>query len=206
MHGTTRINLPKITFLHVYVYFKQFTCTFSWVTRHLASLLLKSVVKFKHLAMYILYTRQCCSTTWEVITTALYRKHWRCLPGRAERHQAGCAKNSERICKKQSSVIWLAKRCRWYGLYAQKVATIFFKSVDNYCMSTKVPISINIARSSDINHSPIQESTPTCTHYESALADYGINWWDIQHYSMNGIRFTSVDTWKSRLLKYETKE
>ena len=74
-----------------------------------------------------------------------------------------------------------------------KGSDYFFKSVDNYCMSTKVPISINIARSSDINHSPIQESTPTCTHDDSALADYHINWCDIQHYSMNGIRFTSGD-------------
>ena len=32
--------------------------------------------------MQILYTTQCCSTTWEVIiTTALYWKHWIYLPG-----------------------------------------------------------------------------------------------------------------------------
>ena len=39
------------------------------------------VAKFENLAMHILYTTQCCSTAREVLTTALYCKHWSYLPG-----------------------------------------------------------------------------------------------------------------------------
>ena len=49
--------------------------------------LLKQVVKTKLIAMYIkyiMYATECGYTTGEVITTALYCKHW-INPGRAER-------------------------------------------------------------------------------------------------------------------------
>ena len=38
-----------------------------------------------HLGMLILYTTQRCSTTGEVITSALYCKHWDFCPGQAQR-------------------------------------------------------------------------------------------------------------------------
>ena len=46
--------------------------------------LLKKVVKFEHLAVYILYITQYCYTTRVVNTTALYYKHRSYFPGHTE--------------------------------------------------------------------------------------------------------------------------
>ena len=55
--------------------------------------LLKSVIKYKHLGMLILYTTQCCSKTGEVVTyNSLILQALELLPGRA-----GCTKAEIKI-------------------------------------------------------------------------------------------------------------
>ena len=94
------------------------------------------LLKYKHVGLLILSTTQWCSTTREVITTAVHWKHWSYYPGESVKHQ--------QLIKLVLESKWLngQRPCCWQKLwYWQRskvtfnyLISAFLTSLQNYVM------------------------------------------------------------------------
>ena len=71
--------VQHIHFFHVVSF--DSLCGHRLETSQVPGHLLKYAMKYKHLGMLIFYNAQCCFTTREVLTTAIYCKALELLPG-----------------------------------------------------------------------------------------------------------------------------